>query len=138
MIIKKHNLFVWNSTCWHQITRYGIWHLSSMAKVVPNCCIFYILLCGHIFENVPFYLGMQITSFTSQEFMNKCMWYICTFNGDLVCASMLFTLLPHQVHIWKWWLCKVFDLYTLRLGSSSHDYDYPKCALQEKNPCQNP
>jgi hypothetical protein len=46
MIIKKHNLFVWNSTCWHQITRYGIWHLSSMAKVVPNCCIFYILFVG--------------------------------------------------------------------------------------------
>jgi hypothetical protein len=42
MICKKHNLFVWNSTCWHQITRYVIWHLSSMAKVVPNCCVFYI------------------------------------------------------------------------------------------------
>jgi hypothetical protein len=47
-----------------------------MPKVVPNCCIFYILLCGHIFENVPFYQGMQITSFTFQKSMNMCMWYI--------------------------------------------------------------
>jgi hypothetical protein len=105
-----------------QTIRYGIWHLPSMPKMVPNCCVFYIILCGHIFKNVPFYWGMKITSFTFQKFKNTSMWYRWTFNVDLVCTSMSLTFLPHEVWIWKWWFRRVLDLYNLRLGSSSHDY----------------
>jgi len=113
-------------------------------QVCPKCCLivaFFIFFCANTFLKM-FHFIVACKS-PRPPFKNSwtsaCGVYIYMhIQWNLICTSMSLTLLPHQVHIWNWWLCKVLDLYTLRLGNLSHDYDYPKCALQEKNPCQNP
>ncbi len=75
-------------------------------------------LDGQIFGYVPLNWSLHIPSFTLQKLRDTSMGFVCGFNCHLVLASMLKPIFPHQVHIWKRWLCGVLDLNGLEQWSS--------------------
>jgi len=100
---------------------------NRQMKAIPSCDTYqvcprwwWIVGFGHLFVHacscgcsIPLeYIGHL---FTLQEVLDTCIWDVCHINGFIVWSLMAFALNPHQVHIGKWWLCGVLDLYTLAL-----------------------
>jgi hypothetical protein len=70
-----------------------------MFEVIIDSCFFDLFLRSQVIVLVSFKWDLHIPSFTPQKIQYLCMEDICNLNCQLVLASMLELIFPHQVDI---------------------------------------
>jgi hypothetical protein len=92
-----------------------------MPKVVFDDWLFDIHLAWKVFINIPFHVGVHITSFTFQFFWDVNIWNISKLNVHFILPSMVYHGCPHQVLTLKKELDGVLDMNGMGFWNPSHD-----------------
>jgi hypothetical protein len=118
------NLRICKNNQWKRFI--GFETIPTMSEVILHHRFFYIFLKGQILGDVHSIIICIYFRSPCKKIKNTSMGDVCSLNCQLVLVSMPKPIFPHQVHIWKRWLCQVLNLNGLGQWSSPHVLNYQR------------